>query len=170
MAGIDTAGGLARVGGNPEKYLDLLRQFVTNHGKDIDRIRAMRSEGKQRETVREAHTLEGVASLLGADALARVSARLEKALATAPAEVDNLLVQADLELSVLLASLNGLPELGPGPAARPLESVSSAELVACCVPCLTCWPLRMCKVRHFGASMPRNCAPVWLADSNRSGN
>ncbi len=78
IKGLDTKGGLARLGGKREIYADLLVQFVDNHGADAKDIGAAMEDGRWDEAERLAHTLVGVAGNIGAEPLREASMALER--------------------------------------------------------------------------------------------
>lgn len=86
IAGVDTADGLSRLGGKPERYLSLLSKFLENQSEAITEIRAAIKQGDREEAVRVAHTLKGVAGTIGAHDLQRQAAQLEDGLESASAK------------------------------------------------------------------------------------
>jgi two-component system sensor histidine kinase/response regulator len=88
VLGVDLQEGLAFVGGNRTLYLRLLRNFAAMYADADRRIRALLSEGKLDDAIREAHTVKGLAGQIGAKTLYRASRRLEMALRSASPETD----------------------------------------------------------------------------------
>jgi HPt (histidine-containing phosphotransfer) domain-containing protein len=82
IAGIDTSLGLRQVGGKRERYESLLRKFAGRQAGSVKAIRDALSVGDASTAEREAHSLKGVASTLGATALAEQAARVETAIKT----------------------------------------------------------------------------------------
>lgn len=82
IAGIDTELGLKRIGGKRERYESLLRKFAERQAESADAIRAALSGGDASTAEREAHSLKGAASTLGAAALAEHAANVETAIQT----------------------------------------------------------------------------------------
>ncbi len=82
IPGIDTAGGLNRVGGNGRLYRSLLIQFADRQGQASDAIRAALARADYPTAERLAHTVKGVAASLGAADLGQAAATLEAALRT----------------------------------------------------------------------------------------
>jgi len=78
--GLDTADGLARVGGNRKLYLRLLRQFVDDERDAVVRIRERLAAGDHATAERMAHTVRGVAGSLGARELQAIAGDLERAV------------------------------------------------------------------------------------------
>ncbi len=81
LAGIDLPWGLERVGGNRRLYLNLLKEFVAYHGRDMDTLGVYLQQGKTDAARRMLHTLEGVSGNIGAHALQEASKNLHFALA-----------------------------------------------------------------------------------------
>ena len=82
IAGIDTNLGLKRIGGKRERYESLLRKFAGQQAGAIEAIRAALSIGDASTAEREAHSLKGAASTLGATDLAEHAAKVEAAIKT----------------------------------------------------------------------------------------
>ena len=82
IAGIDTSLGLKRIGGKRERYESLLRKFAGRQAGTAEAIRAALSVGDASTAEREAHSLKGAASTLGATALAEQAAKVETAIKT----------------------------------------------------------------------------------------
>ena len=82
IAGIDTALGLKNTGGKRERYESLLRKFAERQAGTAEAIRGAISVGDASTAGREAHSLKGAASTLGATALAKHAADVEIAITT----------------------------------------------------------------------------------------
>jgi HPt (histidine-containing phosphotransfer) domain-containing protein len=82
IAGIDTNLGLKQVGGKRERYESLLRKFAGRQARAVKAIQDALLAGDASAAEREAHSLKGVASTLGATGLAEQAARVETALKT----------------------------------------------------------------------------------------
>jgi CheY-like chemotaxis protein len=76
IEGVDTRQGLSRTMGDKQLYFKLLRLFVQDQRDVIAAIRAALSQGEIGLAERIAHTLKGVASLIGAEVHA-LAARIE---------------------------------------------------------------------------------------------
>ena len=72
----------------PSRDLALLDQFVEQHGDDGDRVLAMLENGEPAHQL--AHTLKGVASTLGMDALAALAGKTCDAIAVRDASCNEL--------------------------------------------------------------------------------
>jgi HPt (histidine-containing phosphotransfer) domain-containing protein len=82
IAGIDTGLGLKSIGGKRERYESLLRKFAERQAGTAEAIRDALSAGDASTAGREAHSLKGAASTLGATALAKHAADVEIAITT----------------------------------------------------------------------------------------
>jgi two-component system, sensor histidine kinase and response regulator len=82
IVGIDTNLGLKRIGGKRERYESLLRKFAGQQAGVAEAIRDALSVGDTSTAEREAHSLKGAASTLGATALAEHAAKVEIAINT----------------------------------------------------------------------------------------
>jgi len=80
LDGIDMETGLGSVGGNHRLYLELLKLFVTDHGKDNQIIADALAQKNIILAHRKAHTLKGVAGSLGALAVFDSAQQMEAAL------------------------------------------------------------------------------------------
>ena len=80
IAGIDTGLGLKQIGGKRERYESLLRKFAAKQAETAETIRIALSVGDTSTAEREAHSLKGAASTLGAATLAAHAAEVEAAI------------------------------------------------------------------------------------------
>jgi signal transduction histidine kinase/CheY-like chemotaxis protein/HPt (histidine-containing phosphotransfer) domain-containing protein len=118
LPGIDTEGGVARLGGNVSSYLKLLSKFADNQADSVERIKEAHQDENQDESVRVAHTLKGVSGSIGASDLQEVAAKLESLLIDGDGEqFENLCAQAEAELARVVDLIHSL---------EPTESVSSS--------------------------------------------
>ncbi|HEY0551127.1 MAG TPA: response regulator [Verrucomicrobiae bacterium] len=88
VAGLDTKDGLSRVAGNQKLYLKLLRMFVEQQGPAIEEISAALKQGDTALAERIAHTLKGVAGIIGARRVQTVASVLERLIHARLDEVD----------------------------------------------------------------------------------
>lgn len=107
LPGLDTAAGLSHCMGKPQLYRRVLRGFVRSQRdftEQFDLARAMEEVEMQGRLV---HTLRGLAGTIGADALHRLSSRLEDLVsAAAPAaDIAEALDATGRELAALLDAL-----------------------------------------------------------------
>jgi PAS domain S-box-containing protein len=84
-AGIDIAPGLAMLRGKVPLYLKLLQQLVDEHGRDAERITALKATGDRAGARAITHTLKGVAGNLRLTDLTEIAKKLDECLAK-PAE------------------------------------------------------------------------------------
>ncbi len=80
--GVDTKAGLARTGGKPEQYANLLRRFAERHANDSAEMSRALEAGDKALAQRLAHTLKGVAATMGVNAVSAAAQRIEEALKT----------------------------------------------------------------------------------------
>jgi len=80
IAGVDTAGGLRRVVGNKNLYLDLLRRYSEGQRDATSRIRAALDGDDYSLAERLAHTLKGVSGNIGVSDAQAVASELEAAI------------------------------------------------------------------------------------------
>jgi signal transduction histidine kinase/DNA-binding response OmpR family regulator/HPt (histidine-containing phosphotransfer) domain-containing protein/HAMP domain-containing protein len=121
IIGLDSSDGLARVGGNRELYLRLLRQFADEQGSLLDRIADAERAGHYGDAERLAHTVKGVAANLGARDVAGAAGELERRLRDNATAADITAARHALadRLEPLLAALaRNLPP-PPPPATTP---------------------------------------------------
>ena len=112
LAGLDTAAGLARVGGKQTLYLRLLRQFHDRQADAGTRIAAALAAHDQASAERIAHTVRGVAGNLGLDDVQQRARSLEETLgAGSPPAL--ALAAFEGALAAAVAGLQGaLPAVG----------------------------------------------------------
>jgi len=82
IAGIDAEFGLKSIGGRRERYESLLRKFAEKQAGTAEAIRIALLAGDASTAEREAHSLKGAASTLGATELAKHAADVEIAITT----------------------------------------------------------------------------------------
>jgi HPt (histidine-containing phosphotransfer) domain-containing protein len=82
IAGIDTQLGLKNIGGKRERYQSLLGKFADRQAGTVEAIRRALSVGDVSTAEREAHSLKGASSTLGATTLAKHAANAEIAIQT----------------------------------------------------------------------------------------
>ena len=118
-AGLDTADGCRRVGGNAVFYLKLLTMFRDNTAMSFTADFELACKaGDWTTALRLAHTLHGTAGTLGAAALSSAAAKLELALRHRElAGVAALARRVELALEQVLREIAGVvdPALPPGP-------------------------------------------------------
>ena len=111
LPGIDTAAGVARIGGNVRSYKKLLLKFAESHATTVDDIRAAYAAADKQLSVRLAHNLKGVGGAIGATDLQKAAAELETSLASEPEQLPEALIAAmSIELDRILDLLAGLAQ------------------------------------------------------------
>ncbi|MCB5183984.1 response regulator [Methylobacillus gramineus] len=122
IQGFNVSDALRRVAGNQELYIRLLKQFAATQANVAVEIRQALEEGRTEDGVRLAHNLKGVASNLGAMALAEAAAELERSLR----ETVGVELAVDLLESTLADAIEALaPVLGQHQQhVIPLQTVS----------------------------------------------
>jgi signal transduction histidine kinase/CheY-like chemotaxis protein len=111
---IDRELGLKNATNDPLLYRQLLADFAANHARDADRMRERLADKDFTSARRLAHTLKSTAAIIGATALSRASAALERALKE-QREDAALLGAVVRELAIAISTL---PLLPPSPAAE----------------------------------------------------
>ena len=123
LDGLDLKDGLARVGGNRNLYVKLLRQFLKEQADAAVRTLEQLKAGDVGTAERTAHTLKGIAGNLGAKAVQAGAAELEEAirkkLGSGPLEA------LQQRLSTILAALMEGLRAGLGEAPKPSSAVSA---------------------------------------------
>jgi CheY-like chemotaxis protein len=108
IEGMDTASGIARIGGNVNAYRKLLGKFVENQAAAIETIEGALEQGDVDSAVRAAHTLKGVGGSIGAGDLQRLGGELEHSLKEAPgADIQAQLQETATELNRVIAAIKG---------------------------------------------------------------
>jgi len=124
LPGIDTAAGLATCLGRVGLYRRLLLKFRDSQA-SFEAAFAKALEGADESAAtRVAHTLRGTAANIGATALARAAAELERACQRGPLGegLSEPLARVRRELHVVMGGLQGLKaEEAPAPAAQPVD-------------------------------------------------
>jgi signal transduction histidine kinase/CheY-like chemotaxis protein len=138
--GLDTRDGLARVAGNRNLYLKLLREFAGRQGPAVAEISTALAEGDSALAERIAHTVKGVAANLGAKQVQSAASALEEIIRHrgSAAETEPALRQLAKALDPLLDELKkNLPELQSAKAVLeitapvdPAETHAAAESLA----------------------------------------
>ncbi|MRV72424.1 response regulator [Duganella sp. FT92W] len=109
IAGLDMAAGLRRVLHKPDRYIAMLRGFVTSQAHAGSEIAAALADGRRADAERAAHTLKGLAGNIGADALQAAAATLEQALREGTAAGEAQVLVASLLATQVAAIAQALP-------------------------------------------------------------
>ena len=113
IAGLDTNAGLKVLNGHVATYQRLVRQFATDHGDDMSRLRQRMSAGDLDEVRQLAHNLKGSSGNLGAFGVQRLAAKLEVAIKDGRqlADIERLANKLETGLQQLVAGIRAaLPE------------------------------------------------------------
>lgn len=106
ISGLDSEGGLARVGGNKNLYRDLLRKFVRDFANSTVEISEYIGKDDLHTARRVAHTVKGASGNLGATELQEKAADLDTALKEARSEkFESLLTRFGDALNELVTSI-----------------------------------------------------------------
>lgn len=127
LPGLDTADGLARVGGNRAAYAKLLLKFAHNNASAVTDIRAALQQGDEERAVRLAHTLKGVSGNIGAQTLRSVFSDLETALKEKQSALEPLLAACQQELQQVvraIAALETVPEASAAPTSVDMAALT----------------------------------------------
>jgi CheY-like chemotaxis protein len=89
--GIDLQRGIQQVGGNPDFYLKLLGDFLSNHGGCVSELEELLTVSSFEEARRSAHTIKGVAGNIGAYDLQQAATELEAGLAAGELPAEELM-------------------------------------------------------------------------------
>lgn len=133
MAGIDSAAGLRRMGGDQALYLDILFKFYDRQQDFVTQMNSLLAAGSLGETTRLAHTLKGLAGSIGAVKLQQMSLELEDCLRENMENTDiaacaGLLLPVGAALQEVLAAISGIAHLRP--EATPGEKLDREALAA----------------------------------------
>jgi two-component system sensor histidine kinase/response regulator len=133
VAGLDSADGLRRVGGNANLYVKLLRQFASQQAGAVGEIRAALATSDAASATRLAHTLKGVAGNLGAGEVQDAAAAVETLLrdGTGTDATDRALAQLAAVLDPFLARLRAVLAMSTTAApAAPVVDAAQTKAVA----------------------------------------
>jgi polar amino acid transport system substrate-binding protein len=126
LPGIDLHWGLERVGGNRRLYLNLLNEFVANHGQDMEKLELNLQRSEIDLVRRILHTLEGVTGNIGAHTLQEASKNLHYALKS-----DQISPQGGVPnafrhaFDELFNGLRSYLEASPSPGSEPLADTAA---------------------------------------------
>ncbi|MEI2781629.1 MAG: PAS domain S-box protein [Candidatus Competibacter sp.] len=107
VPGLDPRLGLRLVNSRPDSYIRLLWQFVAGHDGDLTNLRRGLAAADQSEVQRLAHSLRGVAGILGATRLQALATELETAIRVGQpaAGIERLGAALEAEYAALVAAL-----------------------------------------------------------------
>jgi len=129
VPGLDVAYGLKNLRGRIPNYLRLLRKYAEGHAGDPERIRVALADGTDMQEVRRlAHSLKGVAGMIGATGVQGPAAELEVAIREAHGAlaIESSLNRVAAAQAALVTAIRSLPELaseGPAPDPQAVATV-----------------------------------------------
>ncbi|CAA7624797.1 response regulator [Magnetospirillum sp. SS-4] len=134
IPGLDTATGLRRVQGKTNLYLSTLRKFATGRKAAPAAIREALDDGDWGTAERLAHTVKGLAGMIGADEIQRHAAGLEAAIGdkSPRQEVDRLVGALETPLMEMIAALETTLPAEAGVAVTAMATVDPEHLEAIC--------------------------------------
>ena len=118
IPGVDVEGGLRRVRGRADRYLALLRDFVTEQADAMERLQAECQAADWASAERRAHTLKGLAAHIGAQALADAAGEVERALRASDAPHAGLAAELEALQSAWAAQIQAIVAALPTPEAQ----------------------------------------------------
>ena len=128
VPGLDAAYGLKNLRGRIPNYLRLLRKYADGHADDGGRIRAALAAGNMDEVRRLAHSLKGVAGMMGATGVQGLAAELEAAIREGlePAIVETRLAAVEAAQAATVAAIYRLPDADAVAAAQDMAASAAA--------------------------------------------
>jgi HPt (histidine-containing phosphotransfer) domain-containing protein len=126
IVGVDTAGGLHRVGGNERLYHAMLRQYAEDQAGTPAALRAALAAGDMKTAERLAHTLKGLSATLGIKPASEAAGVVEDRIRHGRLEgiEDDLMAMEEVTAAVIAGIWAALP-----PAA-PTQAPGSADMAA----------------------------------------
>jgi signal transduction histidine kinase/CheY-like chemotaxis protein len=123
LTGVDTASGIARVGGSVDAYRRLLRKFANNQAASVDQLRAAVTAKDQELAVRTAHSLKGAAGALGIVTVQKLAGEMEDLLGEGLAGIEDEMYEnlekILAEAIVLFHKVTSLPDADSEPLSTP---------------------------------------------------
>ncbi len=128
VPGLDAAYGLKNLRGRVPNYLRLLRKYADGHADDGGRIRAGLAAGNMDEVRRLAHSLKGVAGMIGATGAQGLAAELEAAIREAldAATIEARLAAVEEAQAATVAAIYRLPDADAVAAAQDAAASAAA--------------------------------------------
>lgn len=117
ISSLDVEGGVRRVAGNETIYLTMIKRFCEIHKGSADEIASLINTGQHGEAERGAHTIKGLASMIGAGEVQKAAFNLEQRLKHAPPgdEIPGLIsalkTSVDALISEITIRLNEVPSM-----------------------------------------------------------
>ena len=132
VPGLDVAYGLRNLRGRIPNYVRLLRKYADGHGEDARAIRETLDAGQMPDALRLAHSLKGVAGMIGMPGVQALAANLEAAIRDGEARslIDNLIDQVAEAQAAVVAAIAKLPDGSPAPAENARDPAEVAAALA----------------------------------------
>ncbi|MBF0274936.1 MAG: response regulator, partial [Nitrospinae bacterium] len=128
IAGIDTTAGLQRVGGNKKLYHNLLVRFHEDYASVQNEIEALIEKEDSKTAERLVHTVKGVAANIGADDIAKATAKLEAAIkAGNQDEFAQLIENVSASLNPVMQALKEVKPIEEAPLAEKHEGAEATS-------------------------------------------
>jgi len=105
LAGIDTEGGLKRIGGDTSLYQKVLYKFAGSQQQSAARVYGLFQEGNREESLSLIHSLKGVAGNIGAETLCAVASELELQIKHGETLDESLFLRLETELSTVINAI-----------------------------------------------------------------
>ncbi|MCK8824053.1 response regulator [Fuchsiella alkaliacetigena] len=105
LNGIDTEGGLLRMGGNVAAYKKLLVKFLDNQVSTTEELRQLFNKGDYQGVKKLTHSLKGAAGNIGANTLYEAIVDLEAALQEEVGDISKLLRRVEKELQLVINTI-----------------------------------------------------------------
>ncbi|QRX81701.1 PAS domain S-box protein [Glaciimonas sp. PAMC28666] len=113
FAGVDGAAALKSFGCDEKTYAGLLRQFVVDHGGDVDVARRLFNAGDSQGSARLIHGLRGMASMLQATDVARLTAVISSTFRGGQVEaMSSLIDELQVAMQILVESIAQFDAVG----------------------------------------------------------
>jgi PAS domain S-box-containing protein len=136
LPGIDSVSALARVGGQPDVLIRLLKKFGSSQAGAVDAIADLLERGKTQKAREAAHALKGVSGNIGAVGLHRAAAKLEQAIKEERTETyESRLESTRRMLDTVTASIRSVETPDDGQAihaeaAGPTQPLDRAKVIS----------------------------------------
>jgi PAS domain S-box-containing protein len=114
IAGFNVDDGVARVGGNLDFFLEVVRQFAKNYRFTGEELGQAVADGRIALATSKAHKLKGVAKNIGANRLGAVAENLEQTLRSGlSGDLEEWVLEVTDELRVVCEGVDELPPVSP---------------------------------------------------------
>ena len=113
--GLDVDTGLEAVGGDPQRYGELLRRFARAHARDARQLRIELERGDREAARQRLHALGGVASMLGVTLVHAAATSLQRVLRSGGDVPADLIDTLEAALEGFVASVPSLPDAAVSP-------------------------------------------------------